>query len=93
MTAMTPIVVYAIRQKSTGYFMPQPVARRSFSNSKPIPDCVPRCFRKRSLALTALAIWLSGDHATEWVRRPDAADMEVVELVIAEPAPTTEKSL
>jgi len=52
---------YAIRQKSTGYFLPMRWhSRRGYSNDTPTAGAFPRMFTKRSAAHLALVAWLKG---------------------------------
>jgi hypothetical protein len=60
------IDVWAIRQKSTGYFMPASSKKRGYSRDEPTPDCVPRLFLKYTAARAALRMWLMGTWSTEF---------------------------
>ena len=57
--------VWAIRQKSTGYYMPMERSGRGngrgFSHDIPIPDAVPRIFITARRAKRALAAWIQGE--------------------------------
>lgn len=83
--------LYAIRQKSTGYFMPH--SERAHSYNKPGPTTQPRLFPGKKSADAALTQWLRGHHMSDW--DPDDGrilvgvepvadrvreDMEVVEM-------------
>lgn len=61
----------AIRQKSTGFFLP---ARSSygFTHDEPVPpdESPPRLFRERRAASNALTAWLCG----KWTTRPTPTD-------------------
>jgi hypothetical protein len=52
---------YAIQQKSTGYFMPQPGRNRGRTHDEPIPG-PPRLFTRKRDAQTALDWWIEGKH-------------------------------
>lgn len=51
---------YAIRQMSTGYFMPQSKRRKGFTWDEPVKDCIPRLFKRACDARNALNHWLDG---------------------------------
>ncbi len=59
---------YAIRQISTGWFLPaqfktashRKLGRKAFTWSEPQADCVPRLFAKKQYATQALNWWLEG---------------------------------
>jgi len=61
---MEPIKVYAIRQISTGWFMPatapQRHRQRGYTRDEPTERCVPRLFLQRKYAKLALRAWLKG---------------------------------
>lgn len=54
--------MFAIRQKSTGFFMPQFGKNQSKGGTwlEPAANCVPRLFRRRQDAKGALGHWLKG---------------------------------
>lgn len=59
------LVYYAIRQKSTGYFLPGYGSRKGrggYTHDEPVPavKAPPRLFMKRHLAESALKWWLEG---------------------------------
>ena len=54
--------VWAIRQKSTGYFLPQLKAGTGGSWLEPLPDCLPRLFTSKRNAGLALSRWLEGHY-------------------------------
>ena len=54
------MIYYAIRQMSTGYFMPQSKRRKGFTWDEPVKDCVPRLFKRVCDAKRALNCWLDG---------------------------------
>lgn len=100
-TALDAMKVFAIRQKSTGFFMPASSKKRGYSRDEPTADCVPRLFLKEVAAKAALRMWLQGEWSYELVEheagdygqelevRPvegrNADDMEIVELLVVEP--------
>lgn len=61
------IEVFAIRQISTGYFMPAHFGTRShrYSSDVPTPNCIPRIFPSRASARVALSDWLRGEWKLE----------------------------
>jgi len=70
------LIAYAIRQKSTGYFLPSRRSnkkRRGYTHDQPQP-WAPRLFDKKQHADCALRMWLEGDwyessyqnHFGEW---------------------------
>lgn len=59
--------VYAIRQKSTGYFLPMRFGTgRGYSFDVPTLDCIPRIFKSKRSAQVALNCWLQGEWKNEW---------------------------
>lgn len=54
--------VYAIRQISTGYFMPASSSRgqHRYSEDEPTAGCIPRLFSSKASARSALNRWLDG---------------------------------
>lgn len=56
--------LYAIRQKSTGYFMPH--SERAHSYNEPRPTKQPRLFPGKKSAEAALTQWLRGHHRCDW---------------------------
>lgn len=87
--------VFAIRQISTGYFLPA-LARSGDrpSNYEPTANCIPRFFHTRKSATSALTQWLQGVWENGWdmdgfgslepnpVYTRDKSDMEVVEIFL-----------
>lgn len=59
------ISVWAIRQKSTSYFLPARKGR-GFSFDEPTKECFPRLFPSRLSAIRALSAWLRGHWKVEW---------------------------
>jgi hypothetical protein len=55
---VSTLTAYAIRQISTGHYLPD--ARRNWSTVEPTPDCIPRLFESRHGANSALARWCEG---------------------------------
>jgi hypothetical protein len=58
------MIAYAIRQISTGFYLPQKKRKRGFTNDEPV-DCnigkiLPRLFSKIGPAKVALFYWLQG---------------------------------
>jgi len=62
------MIVYAIRQKSTGYFIPTLKGRAGGSWLEPEPNCLPRLFTSKRNAKLALGSWLSGHFKMESFR-------------------------
>lgn len=63
---MSPLMptfhAYAIRQVSTGYFLPMRWKQaRGYTHDDPTPDCFPRLFRTHKSAEYALRAWLKGE--------------------------------
>lgn len=56
--------VWAIRQKSTGYYLPILKGRAGGSWLEPTPDCLPRLFTSERNAKLALRAWLEGHWKT-----------------------------
>lgn len=52
--------MFAIRQKSTKYFLPNSGKRKGFTWDEPEKDCIPRLFKRRCDASSALNKWLKG---------------------------------
>jgi len=53
-------ILYAIRHKPTGHFLPQSKRRRGFTNDEPCPYPLPRLFVREQDAKVALTWWLRG---------------------------------
>lgn len=63
---MSDFTAYAIRQKSTGHFLPMRWHnRRGYSHDKPTEGAFPRLFLKRSAAHLARVAWLKGEWQCE----------------------------
>lgn len=80
------MIVYAIKHKPTGKFMPLKMTRcgvRGWSNWNPGVrdgfDTTPRIFKDRGSASKALSAWLLGQHTREYTQ---TADDDYVEVVI-----------
>lgn len=83
---MNSIKVYAIRQRSTGFFMPatapQRHRQRGYTRDEPTEGCVPRLFLRKQYAELALRAWLKGEWretyaAGDW-HGMEPAGMEIV---------------
>ena len=89
------MIFYAIREKSTGFFMPQLRKRKGYTGTEPqkMGDTVPRLFTTRTGASNSLRWWLDGIHIVhysedgdeDWdTRQPDTPrlkdNMEIVEM-------------
>lgn len=61
--------VWAIRQKSTGHFLPHFKGRAGGSWVEPTPDCVPRLFRSARDARLSLGRWLEGHYKMTYTNR------------------------
>lgn len=61
----TSTSAWAIRQKSTGFFLPSRKGR-GFSFDEPTKDCFPRLFPSKMSAVRALTAWLQGQWKNEW---------------------------
>lgn len=85
--------MFAIRQKSTGYWLPPFAKKRGHTHAEVYVGAVPRLFRRRQDAATALRWWLEGAHTQvvdfeygdcdlKVLPRPErkADDMEVVSV-------------
>lgn len=85
---------YAIRQKSTGFYMPSG-RRRGFTRDNPVDVKVtpPRLFRRKQDAVSALQWWLEGittvyrsfDGDEDWnTKKEDNRNADDMEIVIVE---------
>lgn len=62
-TELDKFTVYAIRQKSTGFYFPEHFnGKTGFSYDNPSPGCIPRIFRSYRSANAALVQWVRGKH-------------------------------
>ena len=77
------ISAWAIRQKSTGYFLPARKGR-GFSFDEPTKDCFPRLFKSKQAANLALYAWLQGQWKREYHTREVDGWPEDIEYLIAE---------
>lgn len=57
---------WAIRQKSTGAFLPARKNGRGYSFDEPVFGCFPRLFQSKMSAVRALSAWLQGQWKNEW---------------------------
>lgn len=86
--------LYAIRQKSTGFYLPYTEKAHSYSEPKPTKH--PRLFPSYKSAAAALTQWLRGHHRCDWnsdeglifagvdpVAGRVREDMEVVEMELS----------
>lgn len=91
------MIFYAIRQISTGHFMPNYGSRKGrggWTNDTPqsMSEVAPRLFVKRHLAATALKWWLKGEtwqdigggQTTRACPERQASDMEIVIMELCE---------
>ena len=71
--------VFAIRQKSTGLFLPGPSGRTGGSWVEPTADAPPRIFKNHHSAACAIRAWLMGHFKTVVTHRMDmwGADEDV----------------
>lgn len=90
--------LYAIRQKSTGFYLPHSPSHRGNTWTEPEADVVPRLYIRMATAKRVLSWWLRGSYATkidpqswsgcgvEHFPQPhrSAADMEIVQLELQE---------
>lgn len=78
--------MYAIRQKSTGFLMPQIKYKRGHTWSEPTQGCIPRVFKRKSDASNSLNRWLKGK--TGWYRVKDTnwlpGDYEILTVPCAD---------
>lgn len=90
--------LYAIRQVSTGYFMPMSFEHNhKHSRDEPTKDCFPRLFKSKSAAKSALVRWCEGIFGIDaWIEHGERfnelsntpvpgrniSDMEIVEISI-----------
>ena len=79
----TEAVYFAIRQKSTGHFLPQArkARRGGFTHDTPVSqaDQPPRLFKQKQHADSALRWWLKGETVETWSdATPDGADPELI---------------
>lgn len=93
MKATSYLVLYVIREKSTGKFMPEVYWKKGYTHTYPISPFIatPRLFSSRAGAARALGQWLKGRQSTfvagdeviyklETVPERDREDMEIVEV-------------
>lgn len=78
------ISAWAIRQKSTGAFLPARKNGRGYSFDKPIKGCFPRLFKSKKAANLALYAWLQGQWKKEYHTREVGGWPEDIEYLIAE---------
>ena len=85
--------LWAIRQISTGFYLPYRKNGKGFTADHPSNIAIPRLFNKKSAATNALRWWLrgiwsakyfNGDRDIEVIYAPErkADDMEVVEMTL-----------
>ena len=85
------MILYAIRQKSTGFFIPVTHRlSRTGASSQPKEDCIPRLFKRKSDARYALNMWLMGqwyshkdgglEYNKDSSRKPE--DMEIIQVTL-----------
>jgi hypothetical protein len=60
MKSRIDLSVWAIRQKSTRFFLPARKGGRGYSFDEPTKDCFPRLFKSELSASRALSAWLRG---------------------------------
>lgn len=75
---------WAIRQKSTGYFLPARKNGRGFSFDEPTKDCFPRLFPSKMSAIRALTAWLQGHWKREYHTREVGGWPEDIEYLTTE---------
>lgn len=84
--------LYAIRQISTGHYLPMPPRskrrRTLVTHDEPLPNVVPRMFQSRKNAILSLQLWLRGKagssgRAATPVPTRRAEDMEIVRLYLS----------
>lgn len=73
---MSSTTLFAIRQRSTGYFMPEEGAFTR-TQTEPRSYCVPRLFTSAGAAKCALTWWLRGEHHMSWHRDPEWGHKEI----------------
>jgi hypothetical protein len=86
--------MFAIRQKSTGYYIPLSRKKKGYTWDVPEKDCIPRLFKRHCDASSALNKWLKGPQMyklrnDKWVKEivppviaRNAEDMEIVLVAI-----------
>lgn len=67
------MIVFAIRQKSTGFYLPNVKGRKGGTYVTPKADCIPRLFKQERSAKVCLNWWLRGEvqaelETDEWSR-------------------------
>lgn len=90
------MIVYLIRQKSSGLFLPE-IAGRGYTFSEPSNHRLPRLFRREQDAKIALTYWLTGkwykayreEHGIEYQEVPERKreDMEICAFQLVEVKP------
>ena len=66
------MIIYAIRQKSTGFYLPYIKKSRGFTSTVPTGKGIPRLFTRKGAATNALRCWLQG----EWVARYNTSGLD-----------------
>lgn len=84
--------LYAIRQVSTGFYLPMPPhskrKRTPATHDEPTANAIPRMFQSRKNAILSLQLWLRGKagpsgRAATPVPARQAEDMEIVRLYLS----------
>ena len=65
------MIVYAIRQKSTGFYLPSIKRSNGFTSTIPIKAGIPRLFISKRGATNAMRWWLQG----EWTAYRSMSDL------------------
>lgn len=99
MKASSYLVLYVIREKSTGKMMPEIYQKKGYTHTEPEWPylATPRLFSSKAGASRALGQWLKGKQSTflvegddvihklETVPERDPRDMEVVDIMLLLP--------
>lgn len=70
--------MFAIRQKSTGYFMPSFKGRAGGTHCEPDAKAVPRLFSRHQDAKAALSWWLEGKVRALYDYEREISDLDIV---------------
>lgn len=83
------MILYAIRHKPTGHFLPDLRRQRAgHTHSEPTPGCIPRLFAEVWHAKSALNFWLKGKHRVHWFSSSWESPIEDDFEFVADPVPS-----
>lgn len=85
------MILYAIRQKSTGFYLPRFTGRAGQTFMEPEKGCIPRLFKTERMAQTSLTWWLKGKVEPKY-EEVDYGFTRGTEMVGWKPVPVPERS-